>query len=378
MTSFFSLLRYSFGNEDWKTEEEALNIQPQDQVLCITASGDRPLNLLSRECKKMICLDANPVQNYLLQLKIAAMSVLEHHQYLAFLGAIPGKDRKQTLQKLLPHMDSKAAHFWIKHEKMIIKGIIYQGAVERLTSIIAKVFAILRGKKVERLFAIDNLEEQRKFVKDEWDSYIWRQIFNLVLNPLISRFIIEDPGLTNIGSDIKPGTYIYERIHASLGRELANKTPLLSLLLRGRVAQEAFSPYLTESGTQTIKTRLPSLEIHTSDLLNYLDSITQPTFDVFSLSDVASYLTYPNFIRLLKNIIRTAKPGARFCLRQFLSSYEIPSHLQKYFIRNYALEKCLEQQDNCFVYRFLTGTVVHPSPSKRTTSKKKKQLALCK
>lgn len=372
MASFFSLLRYSFGNEDWRTEEEALDIQPQDEVLCITASGDRPLNLLARECQKIVCIDANHVQNYLLQLKAAAMRILDYEEYLAFLGAIPGNGRKQTLQHLLPYMDPQAAQFWKKNEKMIAKGILYQGTVERLTYIVAKFLSLTRGKKVKRLFDINNIEEQKRFVRDEWDSYIWRKIFNVLLNPIISRFIIKDPGLANIGSDIKPGSYIYERIHASLERDLAKYNPLLSLIMKGTVSHEAFSPYLTEAGTQAIKTRLSSLEIRTTDVIDYLDSLSGPTFDVFSLSDVASYLSYPNFNRLLNCMIKTAKPGARFCLRQFLSSYEIPPNLQPYFVRNKALERSLEQRDNCFVYRFFIGKVVNPQVAARESSKKKK------
>lgn len=358
MTRFFSLLRYSFGNEDWRTEEEALEIQPQDHVLCITASGDRPLNLLTRECQKMVCLDANPVQNYLLHLKVAAMKALDYEAYLSFLGATPDKDRLLTLEYLVPFMDPGAAKFWKRHKRMISKGVLYQGAVERLTNnIAANFFALTRGKKVKRLFAMDSIEEQRKFLHEEWDSYFLRKIFNLVLNTFLSRIIIEDPGLTNFGSEVKPGNYIYDRIHASLERELAKKNPLLSLILKGKVSHEGFSPYLTEIGVQAIKPRLSVLEIRTMDVLTYLESLSEPTFDVFSLSDVSSYLSYPNFIRLLKGIIKTAKPGARFCLRQFLSSYEIPPNLQSYFVRDKSLENRLEQLDNCFVYRFMVGTV---------------------
>lgn len=357
MAKFFSLLRYSFGNEDWRTEEEALDIQPQDHVLCITASGDRPLNLLTRECQKIVCVDANPIQNHLLQLKSAAMQVLDYKDYLAFLGATPSHNRKQILQHLLPFMDQTAAQFWSKHQKMIAKGVLYQGTVERLTNMIAKVFKLTRGKKVKRLFSINNIEEQRKFLREEWDSYLLRKVFNLVLNTFISRVVIEDPGLANFSTDMKPGNYIYDRIHASLERELAKKNPLLSLLLRGRVSHEAYSPYLTEKGTQAIKQRLMTLEVKTTNILSYLESLPGPTFDVFSLSDVPSYLSYPHFVRLLEGILKTAKPGARFCLRQFLSSYEIPQHLQAHFIRDKSLEKRLERLDNCFVYRFMVGMV---------------------
>lgn len=374
MKNFFSLLRYSFGNEDWRTEEEALDIQPQDQVLCITASGDRPLNLLIRECQKIVCIDANPVQNHLLQLKAAAMQALDYEDYLAFLGAKPCKNRRQILQYLLPLMDPRTAYFWDKRRKMIAKGVLYQGAVERLTSIVSKVFALTRGKKVQRLFAMNNIEEQRKFLREEWDSRFLRKCFNLILNTFLSRMIIEDPGLTNFSGEIKPGNYIYDRINASLERELAKKNPLLSLLLKGKVSQEAFSPYLTEEGVQAIKSRLSVLEIRTVNILNYLESLSEPKFDVFSLSDVASYLSYPDFIRLLKGIIKTAKPGARFCLRQFLSSYEIPQNLQSYFVRDKSLEKRLERLDNCFVYRFMVGTIA--SAPVAAQGSKKKHLAM--
>jgi S-adenosylmethionine-diacylglycerol 3-amino-3-carboxypropyl transferase len=61
MANFYSRLSYSFGNEDWLTEHKALQIQPTDSVLCVTASGDRPLNLLTKELKALVAVDANPL-----------------------------------------------------------------------------------------------------------------------------------------------------------------------------------------------------------------------------------------------------------------------------------------------------------------------------
>lgn len=357
MTLFFSRLSYSFGNEDWRTEERALQLKSGDHVLCITASGDRPLNLLHQECKKIVCIDANPIQNYLLQLKISAMKCLNYRDYLAFLGAIPGAGRLQTLQKLLPEMDKEAAQFWSEHKKMIEKGVLYQGAVERLTKILATCANIVRGKKIKRLFAMDDLGKQRQFIDQEWDSRLWRKIFEYALKPFFTRFIIEDPGLINVGSSINPGIYLYERINASLRRDLAKKNLLLSLLLKGEVSKEAFSPYLTEGGTKVIRPRLNRLETRTTDVVEYLESLSGPTFDAFSVSDVISYMNENNFVRLLRAIVKTAKPGARFCLRQFLSSHQIPDDLQPFFVRDHAIEKELEDNDNCFVYRFWVGAI---------------------
>lgn len=367
---FFSHLRYSFGNEDWRAEEEALDIQPEDHVLCITASGDRPLNLLVRDCRKIVSLDANPVQNHLLQLKSAAMQALEYDSYLAFLGAVPCSNRRKTLEQLLPLMHPSSAAFWSKRLRMISKGIIYQGAVERLLNMVSKVLYLFRGKKITRLFAMNNIEEQRKFVREEWESYFLRKALNIALNTFVTKILIEDPGLSNYSSDIKPGNYIYDRIIASLDKELAKKSPLLSLLFRGKVSKEAFSPYLTEEGVQSIKPRLSNLEIQTTDILSYLESFSEPTFDVYSLSDVASYMSYSNYIRLLNAMIKTAKPGARFCLRQFMSGYEIPENLQPFFVRDKSLEKRLERLDNCFVYNFTVGSITTNPVLSRGAKKK--------
>lgn len=358
MTQFFKRLSYSLGNEDWRTERRALQLKPEDEVLCITASGDRPLNLLVRDCKKIVCIDANPIQNYLLQLKIAAMKKLEHQEYLEFLGAVPGKNRGQTLQKIMTKMNQKTGEFWFENKKMVEKGILYQGAVERLAKTMSKCAGLLRGKKIKRLFAMDDLEEQKKFVVQEWDTPFWRRMLGLIVQPFITRYLIEDPGLINIGSAINPAAYFNERLNASLSRDLAKKNLLLSLMLTGKVSKESFSPYLTEEGVKAIKPRLQRLEIKTMDVIDYLESLPGPSFDVFSLSDVISYLSYPNFIRLLKAMIKTARPGARFCLREFLSSHQIPDELKPHFVRDHALEKELEDEDNCFVYRFIVGSVM--------------------
>src|SRR3989304_1188591 len=44
---FFKTLNYASVNEDWRTEAEALRPGPEDTVLCVTGSGDRPLALLA-------------------------------------------------------------------------------------------------------------------------------------------------------------------------------------------------------------------------------------------------------------------------------------------------------------------------------------------
>lgn len=355
---FFSRLSYSFGNEDCHTEREALNIQPSDRVVCITASGDRPLHLLLDECEEVVSVDLNPVQNYLLYLKMAALEHLAYEEYLNFLGANASNNRKEVFGNLSPHLPEPVFNFWKDHISMIEKGVLYQGAVEKVSKKIAKVVGIFRKKKIERLFKFNDLHEQREFIRKEWDTYCWRKTFEFILNPTFSKLWMKDPGLYEyLGQSMHPGIYMYNRIHTNLIRHLAKENMLLSFVFLGRVGKEAYPPYLTLEGTRSIKPHLRKIKIKHDNIVNFLENEPDESFDCFSISDVASYLSPKDFLRLLKAIHRTARPKARFCLRQFLSSHVIPKEVDGCFQFDHKLAKHLKEEDQTIFYRFLVGTV---------------------
>ncbi len=361
MKSFFSQLRYSFGNEDWNTEQLALQIQPDDKVLCITASGDRPLNLLTMPCSSLVALDANPIQNHLLELKIAAMKEFDYPTYIKFLGGENTENRLDLLNSLLKKMDSTSASYWKKYSKMVQKGILYQGKTEKITTNVAKFIKWIHGDTIDRLFNHRDIEEQRLFIKNDWDPILIKRILKIVLNPFFARkLIINDPGLNgDLSPSAKPGDYFFERMMRSLNNYLAIENPLLSLVLNGGVHELAFAPYLTEKGTAQIKMQIDKIQIKTADVITHLESIGKPTYDCFSLSDVISYLNPEQFIRLLRAMLKCANPKARFCMRQFLSYHQIPEDLLQHFNRNSQLEEDLEVSDRCFVYRFMTGEIIN-------------------
>lgn len=359
MANFYERLSYSFGNEDWSTEQRALKITPKDSIVCVTASGDRPLNLLTANCKDLLSIDANPIQNYLLNLKCAALAEFDYDNYLAFIGIQEHSNRLRLFGLISERLDLPTKAFWSRQKKMIEKGVIYQGKIERMLFWASKAIQMLRGSKVDELLAFDDLEQQKAFVNTVWESPSWKKSFEFALNPFFSRMFVKDPGLyLAVDSSISPGLYIHQRLNSYLNHHLAKKSPLLCLLLKGKVVDEALPPYLMEQGTTHIRSSLNRLTAKTANFVDYLEAHKTEKFDCFSVSDVASYLTAPDFERLIAGIYQTAKPGARFCMRQFLSGHQIPEKYLPHFQRDLALEDELQKQDNCFVYRFVTGTIV--------------------
>jgi len=353
---FFSRLNYSFGNEDWSTEQRALQIKPEDRILCITASGDRPLHTLLDNCKGVVAVDANQSQNHLCGLKMAAMHCLDYDHYLSFLGALPGskKDRRETLKKLMPHMTEEMGAYWNAHVNTVEKGVLYQGAMEKWVRKLAIIIQMLRNSKIERLFDHEDLEEQRRFVQEKWDTATWTKIFEVA--GWTSKNIFKDPGLTKSHTS-NPGLYICERMNSCLMRHLAKENLLVSLLLKGKIEKEAFPPYLTEQGYNVIRKRLDRISLQTSDVITYLENAPDNSFDAFSVSDVASYISESDFHRLTKAIHRTAKPGAKFSIREFCSFHQLPHDVKPFFQRDHKLEHELEHDDRCFVYRFIVGKI---------------------
>jgi len=356
---FYKQLNYSLGNEDWHVEKQALRVNPGDHVVCVTASGDRPLHLLMTECDSIISIDRDSSQNYLLDLKINAIANLDYETWLAFSGCETCDDRYTIFKKFKPHLHPDAARFWDEHKNMIEKGVLYQGRIERLTRLSARLIHLVRHKKIKQLFSFKAIEAQREFVAQHWDTWLWRKLFEVMLNPNISRLILSDPGLNTFTEyTSKPGKYIYQRMLDFLNHRLAITSPLLQLVLLGKLLPEAYFPYLTYEGYLKIRQNINRLTWRNGNIIELLTQENDGTFDCYSLSDIASYMPQAAFEKLLRAISHSAKPMARFCLREFISKRYIPENLQSTFQRDSQLEKKLADEETNFVYRFIVGHVL--------------------
>jgi S-adenosylmethionine-diacylglycerol 3-amino-3-carboxypropyl transferase len=359
LKTFYSRLSYSFGNEDHATEATALNIKPTDTIACITASGDRPLNLLAQTCEKIYSIDANPIQNYLLHLKCAALNQLEIDEYLTFLGVKKSDKKFPFSHTILESLPISAKNYWKENRYLIDKGVIYQGAVERLCTFASNIFKFLFRKQIEKLMNFDSIHEQQAYVAPFFEKKLPLKALKLFLNPIFTKRILKDPGLyAHLKDGRHPANFIHEKFKKSLNTHLCKESILLSLVLNGAVKEEAFGPYLREEGIKKIKEQLDKLTIIDSNIIDFLESLPAQSIDCFSFSDIASYMDKDTFNRLLKAMIRAAKPGARFCIRQFMSSHPIDPDISEKLLRNPGLEEELASEDRCFLYSFMTGTIL--------------------
>ncbi|KAJ2778200.1 hypothetical protein H4R18_004749 [Coemansia javaensis] len=110
----FSTYIYGFTWEDPRTDICVLDLQRGDTVLAITSAGDNVLAYAAHtEGLTIHCVDMNPCQNHLLELKLAALHALDYGRFWSMFGAgqLPGFGR--TLDTELSALLSSAAYqYW--------------------------------------------------------------------------------------------------------------------------------------------------------------------------------------------------------------------------------------------------------------------------
>jgi S-adenosylmethionine-diacylglycerol 3-amino-3-carboxypropyl transferase len=355
--SFFNTLNYSSCNEDGLAELRALEVSPADTVCCITGSGDRVFHMLLGNPAQVLAFDLNPAQNYLLELKSAAIRDMDYLGFVQFLGLHPAfKSRWDSYLALRLQLTPDAARWFDARHGMIERGILYEGRWERYFRMSSAQLRFLRGDKIRQLFACGDLEKQRQFLHDHWNTWDWRLLLRLTFNRLAFRYALGDPGFYAYANDQRPPwKYIYDRMTSFLEHHLARSSFMMALVFQGRFVDPLhYPPYLREENFALIKSRLQRITIRTASLFDMLTDTNNKRCNKYSLSDVSSFLDAADYQRLFHFF--AAKQGIRFCLRDFLTQRAPPPKEITGPIRFLTeLQDNLAIDDTSFGYTFIIG-----------------------
>jgi len=349
---------FSSCNEDSACELRAFGELAGKRVLCITASGGRVLNLLLAKPAVIWAVDLNPAQNYLLELKVAAMRSLDHAAYLRFLGVRECSDRLQTYAALGGELSSAARHFFAAHCTLVANGILLQGRLERYLRQLSKLLQLTHPFGVRRLFAFDDLDEQRRFVT-KLDSAFFRLVAQTACRRSVLQAFSGDPGFFRyIPREIALHRAIYTGVLDHFRHRLARDNPLMQLVFFGRFTYEPALPiYLNAASYDRVKAELGRVQlvIKTSTVSRVLAEAGPAAFDAFSLSDISSYLDDAAHAELFGAVLAAARPGAKLCSRSNIYHRPLLAAHERRLLRDPVLERELAIADHSCVHKFLVG-----------------------
>ena len=99
-----------------------------------------------------------------------------------------------------------------------------------------------------------------------------------------------------------------------------------------------------------IKRNINKLIQVSADCKYWLEQQPDNKFDAFALSNICELMDENDTHKLFKEVIRTAKPGAKIIFRNLMIPREVPENLRSIIVKNELLSKELQQSDRSFVY----------------------------
>jgi S-adenosylmethionine-diacylglycerol 3-amino-3-carboxypropyl transferase len=349
-------LMFTQSWEDPACDLAALRPRPGETLLAIISGGDNALGFLLSDPAQIIAVDLNPAQGHLLELKQAAFRRLTHADMLAFLGVRAGSGRPRLFQQLRAELSPAARQFWDARQNLLDRGILAQGGFERYYATLRALLRIVIGRRrLEQLFTLP-ADRQRDFYLEHWNTLRWRALIRIacskyVLGKRLDPSWFAHAEVTSFGQHF---TRLAEHVVADLP---ARPNYFLAQLCLGRYLDEDTVPdYLRRENFATIQQRLHRISIVTADIGAAVAAMAPQSVDCFALSNVFEYSARELFERTRAALVRAARPGARFALRNLLAPRRLAD--DPAFVVDTALSDRLRDADRGFIYsRFEAATL---------------------
>ena len=354
-------LMFTQSWEDPACDLEALRPRSGDSWFAITSGGDNALGFLLRDPARVVSVDLNPTQTWLLELKMAAFRRLSHPEVLQFLGVRPPLAARDLYQRLRGDLSADGRRYWDEQSARFDRGLLITGGFERYFAMLRAALRVVVGRRrLERLFTLDP-EAQRVFYEREWNTVGWRMLVRLgcskwaLGNRLDPSWFAHGEGPSSFGAHF---TALASHV---VGELPARTNYFLAQILLGRYLDEEQVPeYLRPGNFEIIRDRLDRLRPVTADVGDALAALPDRSVDCFALSNVFEYSPAELFTRAKRELARAANPGARLSLRNLLAPRLVSDDTA--FTVDGPLSEHLRRADRGFIYSRFQAAELRGSP----------------
>jgi S-adenosylmethionine-diacylglycerol 3-amino-3-carboxypropyl transferase len=312
--------------EDPALDNAVLDIGPRDRIVMITSAGCNALDYLIHDAAAIHCVDVNPYQTALLELKLAAIEALRYDQFFEMFGngRIYGH-RRIYQEQLRARLTERSRQIWdrkIEYFDAHGVGLYFRGTAGLVARALHFYLQTCCGMKweLEEFQRLQHLDEQSEFYKTRIAPKLW--------TPTV-RFLIRQPDVLALlgvpgeqieqvrGSrDSSIASFIEDRVAATLSTVPMRHNYFWRVYMNGYYPPDCCPNYLKRELFQFLRNRTSRIQMHTTSLVNFLDS-TDERFSIFVLLDHMDWLsTQPLLLENeWRSIMDRADPGARIIYR---------------------------------------------------------------
>jgi S-adenosylmethionine:diacylglycerol 3-amino-3-carboxypropyl transferase/ubiquinone/menaquinone biosynthesis C-methylase UbiE len=317
---------YNFSWEDSDVDQHFLNMNDTDTLLCITTGGDNILNYLQHNPKKIVSLDLNKHQNYLLKMKMALIRVCDQDEYLKIIGKPCEKnyalfcEKFEQIQKE-QFLEGDCLAYWIEN-KHIMRDFIYSGASGFLAYYLLMFFSFFSIPIHEIQFE-DDLERQVQWYNKHENQFhkflYWAMFFQYPITQLqgVPKAQLEKQG------DLAEKTK--KIIKHMFTKSLISHNPFYYPYIFGEMTNDSCLPYMKKANYEIVKGRLNAIEIHTTTMNDFLARNVEHKFTKISLLDHLDWFETKDIVAEFQLLQKNVAEKHKILFRSFAN----PQHIDK-------------------------------------------------
>ena len=341
-----SNLVYNTCWEDPRCDRALLQLDHNSKVVMITSAGCNALDYLLDHPASVDCVDLNPRQNALLELKKSVFQHGDHHDLFQFFGQGVHRQARPIFEDALRHgLDQPHARYWRKHlgyfsGKGLRRSFYYYGS----SGLVAYIVKNLIGTSKETARLVYRLLD---CADPEMQKMLYYRLEARLFNPFFVRFL--DGHLTQslLGvpesqqqmarAQFKDGMAGYVR---ACFRHVFTELPLRDnyfwkLYFFGHYTPDCCPNYLLPEHFDTLKTNSAALKTHTTSISEFLKN-NPGQYTHFVLLDHQDWLAandqkalreeweliLANSAKNAKYLLRSAGPDLRFIPEAIVNQIE--------------------------------------------------------
>ncbi|KAI8342548.1 hypothetical protein BC941DRAFT_459195 [Chlamydoabsidia padenii] len=317
-TQFRSYI-YAFTWEDPRVDLEFLDLSTDDVLFVITSAGDNALEYALKGPKTIHCVDMNPCQNHLLELKLAAISSLPYEDFWRMFGEGRHPLFKTLLHDLIsPHLSGYAFQYWSQHSDRFSHKF-YKTGYSGLALSIFEWWVRMNGlsKAVQEMCHASTIEEQQAI----WTKQIRPSIFSPMIrkilnNPMFMWNALGVP-MNQMNMFLQECTtqeYIENTLDPIASHSLLRTDQYFYYLcMMQRYHPQSCPSYLTREGFDRLKKNgLDCFRLHTDSILNVLRTLNDAYLTRLVVMDHMDWFDPKNHDELdqeIQQMARVLMPG---------------------------------------------------------------------
>lgn len=330
-----SNLVYNTCWEDPRCDRELLQFDADSDIVMITSAGCNALDYLMDDPRSINCIDMNPRQNALLQLKLKTFERSDHKELFQLFGEGIHKDiKKSYARNIRPSLPAFAQEYWDQNlhyfnGKGPRKTFYHYGTSGTFAWLANKYLKSQKElyRNIKKLFASQSLEEQRS-----WYFKIEDSLMNKMVEWLLNRHIT----MCLLGVPRSQQELFVEKYdRGALGfiqeclRNVFTQLPIQEnyfwkVYFEGSYSPECCPNYLKPEHFDFYRSQIHKIQTHNNTISGFLKA-NPGKYSHFILLDHQDWLASNDVPALQEEwelILANSRPGARILLRSAASEVD--------------------------------------------------------